>query len=436
MKMAWLASLLLTLPSLSLVHGFPTAESFARLAPSETDIHKALVHLREKRQLANFSGQPIDVTGQHEFIPPNFDAGDQRGPCPGLNALANHGYLPRDGVAGFFETIAAVNQVFGMGIDLGTVIAAMGTVWTGNPLSLDPGFSIGGESDKVQNLLGFDLLGTPRGLNGSHNLIEADASMTRDDLYVTGDASTLNLTLFEQTYNSVDGDTFGFDEIAEQAGVRFEQSKATNPYFYYGPLTGMVVRNAGLMFAARLLSNHSAEYPQGQMTKEVFKSFWGVYDDASAEQGLVYKRGWERIPNNWYRIPVDYGLVSLNLDLLLLFSKKPELLSIGGNTGTVNSFAGVDMSDLLGGVINTTTLLEGNNLICFVLEIVKTVAPNSLSSLFQTLDKPLQFLSNALVGPLIDLSCPVFGDLEAGGTDLLAPLTAQFPGASRANSAL
>jgi hypothetical protein len=26
-------------------------------------------------------------------------SGDQRGPCPGLNAMANHGYLPHNGVA-------------------------------------------------------------------------------------------------------------------------------------------------------------------------------------------------------------------------------------------------------------------------------------------------------------------------------------------------
>lgn len=50
-----------------------------------------------------------------------------------------------------------------MGVDLGTVLSLMGTVWTGNPLSLDPSFSIGGPSDKVfniaENLLGLGLLG-------------------------------------------------------------------------------------------------------------------------------------------------------------------------------------------------------------------------------------------------------------------------------------
>lgn len=41
-----------------------------------------------------------------------------------------------------------------MGIDLATVLAIMGTVWTGDPLSLDPSFSIGGRDTGVNNLLG------------------------------------------------------------------------------------------------------------------------------------------------------------------------------------------------------------------------------------------------------------------------------------------
>lgn len=43
--------------------------------------------------------------------------------------------------------------VYGMGVDLATVLAVMGTVWGGNPLSLDPSFSIGGKDTGVENLL-------------------------------------------------------------------------------------------------------------------------------------------------------------------------------------------------------------------------------------------------------------------------------------------
>lgn len=43
--------------------------------------------------------------------------------------------------------------VYGMGVDLATILAIMGTVWTGDPLSLDPSFSIGGRDPGVNNLL-------------------------------------------------------------------------------------------------------------------------------------------------------------------------------------------------------------------------------------------------------------------------------------------
>lgn len=35
--------------------------------------------------------QLVSVSGEHEFIKPG--PGDIRGPCPGLNAASNHGYL-------------------------------------------------------------------------------------------------------------------------------------------------------------------------------------------------------------------------------------------------------------------------------------------------------------------------------------------------------
>jgi hypothetical protein len=39
-----------------------------------------------------------EVDGAHAFTAPDYLAGDVRGPCPGLNALANHNYIPHSGV--------------------------------------------------------------------------------------------------------------------------------------------------------------------------------------------------------------------------------------------------------------------------------------------------------------------------------------------------
>jgi hypothetical protein len=165
-----------------------------------------------------------------------------------------------------------------MGLDLITILAVMGTVGVGNPLSLNPGFSIGGESSKVSNILGnlLGLLGKPRGLDGSHNWIESDSSNTRDDLYVTGNAHTMNMDLFLEAYNAVPGNVITMDDLAARAAKRLDDSIATNPFFYYGPYTGLVARNAGYVFAGRFLGNHSKEYPGGQLSKSSTHSLPGV----------------------------------------------------------------------------------------------------------------------------------------------------------------
>lgn len=153
-----------------------------------------------------------------------------------------------------------------MGIELVTVLAVMGTVGVGNPLSLNPGFSIGGKSQKADNILGnlMGLLGTPRGLDGAHNWIESDSSNTRDDLYVTGDTSTMNMTLFLEAYNFSDNNgVLTMDDIGARAAKRFQESISINPNFYYGPYTGMIARNAGYAFTGRILSNHTKENPMG-----------------------------------------------------------------------------------------------------------------------------------------------------------------------------
>ena len=165
------------------------------------------------------------------------------------------------------------------------------------------------------------------------------------------------------------------------------------------------------------------------------KSFWAVYDDDSTPSGLVYRKGQEQIPSNWYRIPVDYSLVQLNADLLEWYLKYPAVLSIGGNMGKVNSFVGLDFTDLTGGILDAASILEGNGLMCFVLEVVKTFAPNSLSTLFKVLAPPLELITDTIAAPILSLACPVFEDLQAGGTDLWSKLMS-FPGATKAGSAL
>lgn len=105
------------------------------------------------------------------------------------------------------------------------------------------------------------------GLEGSHNFIEADSSNTRNDLYVTGNAHTLDMHKFMTWYNMSTDGTFDMDLMAKRAANRFEESIKTNPNFYYGPVTGLIARNAGYIFSGRMFRNHSHENPEGTLSK-------------------------------------------------------------------------------------------------------------------------------------------------------------------------
>lgn len=110
--------------------------------------------------------------------------------------------------------------------------------------------------------------------------------------------------------------------------------------------------------------------------------------------------------------------------------------SIGGNTGTVNSFTGIDVSDLSGGVLNLSTLLEGNNLLCFVFEVLKLASPDALGGLYKTLAVPLGLIENAIAAPLLNLSCPAFENLQMGGKPFWSTALNVFSGAKKSGSAL
>lgn len=168
------------------------------------------------------------------------------------------------------------------------------------------------------------------------------------------------------------------------------------------------------------------------LAKEVLYSFYGVHEENGK---LVYKEGYERIPENWYRIAADYNLVSLSVDVVSFVRKYPILLSIGGNVGEVNTFTGIDIADVTGGVLNGATLLEGNNLICFSLTALKAFTPNSLSTAVKLVEPVLELLNDVLLDPLLDLSCPAFQDLTLGGEDLWSALLDRYPGAQRSGMA-
>ncbi|CAE6416026.1 unnamed protein product [Rhizoctonia solani] len=270
--------------------------------------------------------QKIDVSGKYAFQPPR--PGDKRGPCPGLNALANHGYLPRNGVTLFTDAILACNKVFGMGLEIGTSLSTVAMFLAGDLPTLS--WSMGGSPGK--SLLS-PLLSNPQGLSGAHNKFEGDGSPTRLDLYMNnGDASTMSPELFKQLYDMLPENdpnaNFDYETIVENRARRYNHSLSTNPHFFYGPITGLFLSPGAHGFIPRLMSNHSVDAPEGILNHDTLKSFFGVSGNST---NLTYQVGHERIPDNWYRRPADYNLVAYLADILHAGSKYPQFLAAGGN---------------------------------------------------------------------------------------------------------
>lgn len=207
------------------------------------------------------------------------------------------------------------------------------------------------------------------------------------------------------------GDSVDLNVLTEYRNTRFQQSVANNPYFFNAPFSGVLANPAAWAFIYRFMANKSAEYPMGRLNGEVLKSFYSV---TGTYPNFTYTPGYEKIPNNWYRRnPADYYTIPyLEEDTLAMAIKYPEFLAVGGNTGKVNTFTGVNLQNLTGGVYSASNLLQGNNLICFGLEASLQEAPDILSGLYQDTDAAMDALGTAVNKATSGLGCPKLNQIN------------------------
>ena len=83
---------------------------------------------------------------------------------------------------------------------------------------------------------------------------------------------------------------------------------------------------------------------------------------------------------------------------------------MGGNTGTTNSFTGVDLGDITGGAYHTQDLLDPTKFVCFFYQLTLAAVPDFLRS--QALGSVLQTaltLLHSKIDPYVDPSCAKIG---------------------------
>ncbi|EIM92463.1 APO9/CPO9 [Stereum hirsutum FP-91666 SS1] len=251
---------------------------------------------------------------------------DQRGPCPGMNTLANHGYLPRNGIVTAGEVISASAEVFNMGADLAAVLVGGAVALNGDITTLT--FSLGGADARTNSLgkLG-GLLGTETGLDGHGRVNEGDASATRCDFYLCeGDNHNMQPEFFSQMLDHAKENNNQFDVNA------MANSLDTNPNFYFVPPSALIVMGA-TYFHPGFFSNGTIG-AGGSANLASIASFAGA---RFAEDGSITYVP-ERIPEiGWYRRSVPM-LLSEALAGILSIYLNPEPVLFGANSGSVNNF--------------------------------------------------------------------------------------------------
>ena len=107
----------------------------------------------------------------------------------------------------------------------------------------------------------------------------------------------------------------------------------------------------------------------------------------------------------------EYSPASFAQDLLKIAAVVPEAVSVGGNTGTTNSFTGVDLGDITGGAYHTADLTNPTKFVCFFYQLSLAIVPDFLRSeaLGSALGGALSLLQSK-ISPYVDPSCAKIGE--------------------------
>ncbi|GAA97831.1 uncharacterized protein L969DRAFT_77894 [Mixia osmundae IAM 14324] len=320
----------------------------------------------------------------YNFIAPGPT--DQRGPCPGLNTLANHGYLNRSGIVRAGDVITATERGFNMGPDLSALLVTIAVAFGGN-IETEV-FSLGGEDDRTYSAtgIGSKAAGRQYGLD-AHSRCEGDISATREDYYLNnGDdhnGSPRRFARFIETAKA-NGGQFNVPAANQLFGINSKESIAYNPRLYFQAYTIVVVLGE-YPFLPNFFSNGTYG-AGGDSNFESLAPLMGYTID-NATQQICYQP--ERFPDNWYRRTTPYGVAQLVEGLV------PTYLAAGKNLPLPNP---------LGALLQNNA--QTSEITCAVYQGIFSGIPTAVGATAQSISDISTYVSKSLFGPSAK---PLFG---------------------------
>ncbi|KDR72024.1 hypothetical protein GALMADRAFT_74335 [Galerina marginata CBS 339.88] len=285
---------------------------------------------------------------------------DIRGPCPGLNTLASHGWLPRNGIASPSEIITAVQEGFNMDNGLAIFVTYAAHLVDGNILT--DKLSIGGKTGLTgPNPPAPAIVG---GLN-THAVFEGDTSMTRGDFFF-GNNHDFNETLFDEFVdfsNRFGAGKYNLTVAGEFRWQRIQDSIATNPEFSF------------------VSPRFFTAYAESTFPINFFID--GRQTDGQLD--LTVARGFfqnSRMPDDFHRANGTRGTEGIDL------VAEAHPIEPGSNVGGVNNY----VVDPTSADFSTFCLLYEN----FVNKTVKGLYPNPTGALRKALNTNLGFFFSGI----------------------------------------
>ncbi|KAF8504016.1 Chloroperoxidase [Gautieria morchelliformis] len=343
---------------------FPSYQSLAGLSRKELDnVLPMLVHRSPESPPGPLSDTSAKLVNDkaHPWEP--LRPGDIRGPCPGLNTLASHGWLPRNGIATPAQIVNAVQEGFNMGNDIAVFVTYAAFLVDGNLITNR--MSIGGKTP----LTGPDP--PPPAIVGgldTHAVFEGDASMTRGDAFF-GDNHSFNETQFDEfsSFSQRFGaGKYNLTVASEFRFQRIQESIATNPNFSF--------------VSPRYFTAYA---------ESVFPLLFFVDGRVeNAELDMDVARGFfqnSQMPTDFFRANQSFGLNAVGEGIGIIF--EPHPIQPGANQG-VNNF----VFDPTSANLSQFCLLYTN----FANKTVRSLYPSPTGNLLSAVKTNLDFFFSPL----------------------------------------
>ncbi|EGG08726.1 uncharacterized protein MELLADRAFT_104776 [Melampsora larici-populina 98AG31] len=287
-------------------------------------VHLIPKHISTKATLllAVLNLKPVLPTGRkripdddHPFMPPGPN--DIRGGCPGLNIMANYGYISRNGITDVGEMMYGMQEMLGFAFDTAAIVTTLGIKSSTDLTTLKA--SIGRTDSRTDGPLS-GLFGTAPGFfsENAHNKFEIDGSLTRvDGYFANGDTDHFDSDHWKK-YRQLAIDHFGgvMDFKFEGAArfMQYKECREKNPECTWAP-----GEQLSLYIAQAFVSDTmtSADENGNLLPPDVrsIETFLGIVENPDG----TFSRTAGKLPpgpdGHWYRRSVPLAFVEQALSL-------------------------------------------------------------------------------------------------------------------------